>query len=256
MSRYLWQLRYELLKFGLRPNASGAGAHAPLRAQRKREFGDVVAVGRIEDDQQIAVARRKIDLLDLNSHFLGQILSGFGSLGSILDRTDTLVGPVERTHERGHAVLRVATQRHRVPPRRRSSTAGLRSVMETPKKRRSSERSRPPTALSLPVDPNGISARSVTKGQLIKMLHRSPSGRKAGKERRARARNSHPACLYLSEKPVSRKEPARCRRADAQNTPSKPMRFVQSSPPISGKVRSNSRSLRGPRSSLGTVQIN
>jgi len=105
--RYLWQLRYELLKFGLRPNASGPGAHASLRAQRKREFGDVVAVGGIEDDQQIAVARRKIDLLDLNSHFLGQILSGFGSLGSILDRTDSLIGPVERTHECGHAVLRV-----------------------------------------------------------------------------------------------------------------------------------------------------
>src|SRR5262249_38356596 len=111
MSRYLWQLRYELVKFGLRPNASGAGAHASLRAKRKREFGDVVAVGGIEDDQQIAVARRKIDLLDLNSHFLGQILSGFGSLGSILDRTDSLVSPVERTHECGHTVLRVATQR-------------------------------------------------------------------------------------------------------------------------------------------------
>src|SRR6516164_8989354 len=107
MSPILWQLRYELLKFGLRPNASGPGAHASLRAQRKREFRDVVAVGGIEDDQQIAVARRKIDLLDLNSHFLGQILSGFGSLGSILDRTDSLIGPVERTHECGHAVLRV-----------------------------------------------------------------------------------------------------------------------------------------------------
>ena len=64
--RYLWQLRYELLKFGLRPNASGPGAHASLRAQRKREFGDVVAVGGIEDDQQIAVARRKIDLRHRN----------------------------------------------------------------------------------------------------------------------------------------------------------------------------------------------
>src|SRR5262249_3121565 len=63
--------------------------------------------------------------------------------------------------------------------------------METPKKRRSSERSCPPTALSLPVGPNGISARSVTKRQLIKMLHRSPSGRKAGEERRALAKNSH-----------------------------------------------------------------
>src|SRR5215831_15797629 len=67
---------------------------------------------------QIAVARRKIDLFDLNPHFLGQILSGFGSLGGILDRTDSLVGPVEQTHECGHAVLRVATQRHRGPPRR------------------------------------------------------------------------------------------------------------------------------------------
>src|SRR5262252_5980304 len=85
----------------------------------------------------------------------------------------------------------VCTLRHRGPPRRRSSASGLRSVMETQKKRRSSERSCPPTALSLPVGPNGISAHSVTKRQLIKMLHRSLSGQKAGKERRARAKNSH-----------------------------------------------------------------
>src|SRR5262245_20430410 len=82
--------------------------------------------------------------------------------------------------------------------------------METPKKRRSSKRSCLPTALSLPVDSNGISARSVTKVQLIKMLHRSPSLRKADKEERL-----------------------------AQE-------FDGSSP----------HSARGPRSSLGNVQIN
>src|SRR5262249_2743642 len=81
--------------------------------------------------------------------------------------------------------------------------------METPKKRRSSKRSCLPTALSLPVDSNGISARSVTKGQLIKMLHRSPSIRKAEKEE------------------------ALAREFDG----------------------SNPRSLRGFRSSLGSVQI-
>src|SRR5262249_39748139 len=142
--RYLWQLRYELLKFGLRPNASGAGAHASMRAQRQREFGDVVAVGGIEDDQEIAIARRQIDLLDLDSHFLGQILSGFGSLGSILDRTDSLVGPIEQTHEHGHAVLRVAAHRYCRPLRKRPSTCGTRSVIATPKKRRGGERAGAP----------------------------------------------------------------------------------------------------------------
>src|SRR5262249_25945253 len=187
MSRYLWQLRYELLKFGLRPNASGAGAHAPLRAQRQREFGDVVAVGGIEDDQEIAITRRKIDLLDLNSHFLGQILSGFGALGSILDRTDSLVGPVEQTHERGHAVLRVVAHRYCRPLRKRPSTCGMRGVMATQKKRRSCERSCPPTALSLPIDPNGISALPLQKGSSSKCYTARPAyGRREKEETLAR----------------------------------------------------------------------
>src|SRR5262249_60513720 len=134
----------------------------------------VVAVGGIEDDQEIAIARRKIDLLDLDSHLLGQILSGFGSLGSILDRTDSLVGPIEQTHEHGHAVLRAAAHRYCRPLRKRPSTCGVRSVMATPKKRRWGERSCPPAALSLPLRPTGNSARSVIKGQPVALLHPSP----------------------------------------------------------------------------------
>src|ERR1700758_4810283 len=99
--------------------------------------------------------------------------------------------------------------------------------METPKKRRSSERSCPPTALSLPVDPNGISARSVTKGQLIKMLHRAPSERKAAKERCARAKNSHPTCLSSTGK-----EAADWRRVRHRNRSASP-----EAGPISEKAR-------------------
>src|SRR5262249_7107089 len=186
--RYLWQLRYELLKFGLRPNASGAGAHASMRAQRQREFGDVVAVGGIEDDQEIAIARRQIDLLDLDSHFLGQILSGFGSLGSILDRTDSLVGPIEQTHEHGHAVLRVAAHRYCRPLRKRPSTCGTRSVIATPKKRRWCERSCPPTALSLPVGPNGISAHSVIQRTADRNVTPLPQPKEGGDKKGTVAR--------------------------------------------------------------------
>src|SRR5262244_390323 len=127
------------MKFGLRPNAGSAGPHASFRAERECEFRRVVAVRSIDDDQEIALAGREVDLLDLNSHFLGQILSGFGALGSILDRTDSLVGPVEQTHERGHAVLRVVAHRYCRPLRKRPSTCGMRGVMATPKKRRSCE---------------------------------------------------------------------------------------------------------------------
>src|SRR5215510_12945667 len=54
------------MEFGLRPNAEGAGAHASVRGEREREFGGIIAVGSIEDDQEIAVARGKIDVLDLH----------------------------------------------------------------------------------------------------------------------------------------------------------------------------------------------
>src|SRR5262249_62303845 len=107
----LRQLRYQLVKFGLRPNAGSAGPHVSLRAEREREFRGVVAVGGIDDDQEIAVAGRKVDLLDLNSHFLGQVLSGSGALGSILERSSSLLGPAQRTHERRHAILPVTARK-------------------------------------------------------------------------------------------------------------------------------------------------
>src|SRR5262249_24441087 len=104
---------------------ASAGPHAPLRAEREREFRGVVAVGGIDDDQEIAVAGRKVDLLDLNSHLLGQILSGFGALGSILDRPDSLLGPAQRTHERRHAILRVIARKDCRPLQKRPSIRGL-----------------------------------------------------------------------------------------------------------------------------------
>src|SRR5262245_34690965 len=101
----LRQLRYQLMEFGLRPNAEGAGAHASMRGEREREFGGVIAVRSIQDDQEIAVTRCQIDFLDLHPDLLGQLLGGFATLGRLLDGTDSLLGPAERTHEHRHAVL-------------------------------------------------------------------------------------------------------------------------------------------------------
>jgi len=75
------------MEFGLRPNAEGAGAHASMRGEREREFGGVIAVRSIQDDQEIAVARCQIDVLDLHPDLLGQLLGGFGALGrSLMER--------------------------------------------------------------------------------------------------------------------------------------------------------------------------
>src|ERR1700674_714563 len=105
LSALLGQFSDELLKFSLRPSTGGTRAHVALRTERQREFGDVVPIGRIEDDNEVAVTGREIDLLDLNAHFLGKIACGLSALGGLLDRTDSLVGPIERQYERWHAVL-------------------------------------------------------------------------------------------------------------------------------------------------------
>ena len=104
-SEVLWELGYQLLKFGLRPSAGGAGTHASLRAEGECEFGDVVPVRGIDNNKEIVVAGSEIDLLDFNSHFLGELPSRLSPLGSVLDRTDSLLGPVERQYERWHAAL-------------------------------------------------------------------------------------------------------------------------------------------------------
>jgi hypothetical protein len=78
------------LKFGLRPSAGGTGTHVPLRAEREREFGDVVPIRGVDNDKEIIVARSQIDLLDFDSHFLGQLSRSLGALRSVFDRADFL----------------------------------------------------------------------------------------------------------------------------------------------------------------------
>src|SRR5262245_4643810 len=101
----LRQLGYQLLELRLRPGAGGTGAHVALRTERERVFRHVVAVGSIDDDEQIVVAGGEIDLLDLDPQLLSELAGRLRSLGSVLDRTDALVGPAQRQDEHRHAVL-------------------------------------------------------------------------------------------------------------------------------------------------------
>jgi hypothetical protein len=48
----------------------------------------------------------QIDLLNVDSEFLCKFLGGLAALGRILDRTDSLIGPVQRQKERRHVILR------------------------------------------------------------------------------------------------------------------------------------------------------
>jgi hypothetical protein len=52
----LWKLRYELLKFRLRPRSGGSGANNPQRTNRKREFSNVVATFGFNNEEQIVLA--------------------------------------------------------------------------------------------------------------------------------------------------------------------------------------------------------
>src|SRR5437899_12357574 len=90
------QLGDQLDEFRLRPRPGGARAHIANCAERQREFGNVIAARRIDEQHEIAVAGREIYLLDLNAHFLGEIAGSLRALGRVLDRANSLVGPVER----------------------------------------------------------------------------------------------------------------------------------------------------------------
>src|SRR6476646_8465562 len=145
----LWKLGYQFLHFGLRPGSDRARTHVSLRTERKRELGDVVPVRSVDNDQEIVVAGGHIDLLDFNSHFLGQIASGLGALGSILDRADPLVRPVQRADEHGHAVLRAVIRKDRRPRRGGGRPVECERVRRR-KKRAISRETCPPTASALP----------------------------------------------------------------------------------------------------------
>jgi hypothetical protein len=42
-----------------------------MRAEREREFGNVVPVRGVDNDKKIVVAGSEVDLLDFNPHLLG-----------------------------------------------------------------------------------------------------------------------------------------------------------------------------------------
>src|SRR3954454_17479726 len=60
------QLGDELQIFSFRPSPRGAGVDIAHRAERKREFGEVVAVCRFHEGNEIVLNGGKIDLLDLD----------------------------------------------------------------------------------------------------------------------------------------------------------------------------------------------
>ena len=81
------------MKFGFGPGSRGAGADVPQRASGEREFGDVVAAWRFDNEEQIVFTGGEIDLFDLDSQFLRHLLGGLAALGSFLDPTDSLIAP-------------------------------------------------------------------------------------------------------------------------------------------------------------------
>src|SRR5258705_11952239 len=90
------QLGDQLDELGLRPRPCGARAHVAKRAERQREFGNVVAARRIDKEYEVAVPGREVYLLDLNAQLLREIPGSLRALRRVLDRANSLVGPVER----------------------------------------------------------------------------------------------------------------------------------------------------------------
>src|SRR5262249_2261614 len=111
--------------------------------------------------EQIVFAGGQIDLLDLDSEFLGKLLCSLAPLGSVLDRTDSLMGPVQRQNERWHVILHWFTRRILIrSPRRRPP--GRRPVLSirAPWRSASGHAAAPPSVAkkfrlrcSLPCDP-------------------------------------------------------------------------------------------------------
>ena len=80
----LWKLRYELLKFRLRPRPGGGGANVPQRTNCKREFCNVVAACSFNDEEQIVLTGREVDLLDIDAQFFASSFAAWLRLGASL----------------------------------------------------------------------------------------------------------------------------------------------------------------------------
>src|SRR5262249_32787097 len=74
-------------------------------AGREREFGDVISACRFDYKEQIAFAGGQINLFDLDTQFLSEFLCGLAPLRSVLDRANSLFGPVQRQNKRRHVIL-------------------------------------------------------------------------------------------------------------------------------------------------------
>src|SRR5258707_15128632 len=110
--------------------------------------------------------------------------------------------------------------------------------METQKKRRSSEGSYPPTAITLPVDPE----RNFGTFRYERAAHQNVTPlpqRTKGGERKGRSRKEFASNLcFLSRERSGGLGPSK---------PSKPIRFARSGPRFRKKPEPNFCSLRGPR---------
>src|ERR1700687_5590870 len=80
----LRQLGHQLHEFLRRPGAGGTGVHVALHAERHRELDHVVAVRRLDHDDEIGVAGGHIDLLDLDAHFFARSRAACARLGASL----------------------------------------------------------------------------------------------------------------------------------------------------------------------------
>src|SRR5262249_40982626 len=60
-----------------------------------------------------------------DSEFLGDLLCSLAPLGSVLDRTDSLIGPVQRQNERRHVILHWFTRRIFIRSPRRRANLGI-----------------------------------------------------------------------------------------------------------------------------------
>src|SRR6266850_4745194 len=101
----LRKLGHQLGPFGLGPGSGGAGAHVSQRTGCKREFGDMIPERCFGDDKEIMLARGEINFLDLDPDFLGEFSRRLTALRSVLDRANSLVGPVDRQYKCRHVVL-------------------------------------------------------------------------------------------------------------------------------------------------------
>jgi len=78
------QLGDDLHEFRLGPGAAGAGMNIAERSKRQREFSDVVAVRRFDEDHEIAVAGGEIQLLDSMPIFLASSRAAWVRFGASL----------------------------------------------------------------------------------------------------------------------------------------------------------------------------